>query len=268
MDSINKTSIFNMLGVWLAVIIALTLIMHGSYMHAKAQLAQYLLQKTWHLQQANAQKAKLTIENQLTVKTTRYTNENDAVDIWAASASVPPLKPWPWFDSYAIAKLHFPSLNQQRIVLAGDSGQALAFAPGMSFSSAAFGNAGTVVIAGHRDTHFSILQYLNPSEVITLEDVEEQVYHYKISNIRVIDIDKEQITQTDFSRLILVTCYPFDSDEPNTTLRYIIEALPIDKGNKLDVFTVFKKQNYAKKLPLILANNSMHRFTQAAEISF
>lgn len=174
------------------VLIALACIASASYIHLKAYTAQYLLSQAW--QQSSADNLE---------------------------------KPWPWFDSHPVAKIHFPTLGDEQIVLAGDSGQALAFGPGLSHFSVKPGEAGTLVISGHRDTHFSHLQYLNPTEEVVLESISGVRHLYKINKISVVNINKDDINKTDFERLLLVTCFPFDSDVADTPLRYVIEALPV-----------------------------------------
>lgn len=173
-------------------VLALCFIGQASYIHVKASLAQYLLHNAF-------------------VHSSGEHNQ----------------KPWPWADTWPVAKLSFPSLNEQQIVLAGDSGNALAFGPGLNAMSVDFGDFGTSVIAGHRDTHFSILQYLNPGEKIVIEDSAGKTYNYEIIDISVKNINKDQIFQTEQQRLLLVTCYPFDGDSLDTPLRYVIEAAPI-----------------------------------------
>lgn len=180
-------------GKWAFVVVATLLVISGFYTHIKAYVAQYLLTQAW--QHSSAEHI---------------------------------VKPWPWMDSFAAVKLYFPSLNDEHIVLAGDTGQALAFGPGLNAMSAKPGDNGTIVIAGHRDTHFNKLQYLNPSEQLILEDIDGQQHHYTINNISVIDVNEQQILQTNHQRLLLITCYPFDQDS-STSLRYVIEALPATK---------------------------------------
>ena len=63
-------------------------------------------------------------------------------------------KPWPWADTWPIAKLSVPRLGIEQIVVAGDSGSSLAFAPGHAYASVAPGEDGLTMISAHRDTHF------------------------------------------------------------------------------------------------------------------
>ena len=96
----------------------------GTYIHAKALLAQVLLEAAW-------------LETRHGIKE---------------------VKPWPWADTWPVSRLSVPSLGVSRIVLAGASGQSLAFGPGHLFSSAEPGEQGNVIIAGHRDTHFTFIK--------------------------------------------------------------------------------------------------------------
>jgi uncharacterized membrane protein YdbT with pleckstrin-like domain len=56
-----------------------------------------------------------------------------------------------------VARLHVPELNIRQLVLAGDTGAALAWGPGLVSSAPGLLRAGHIVIAGHRDTHFRFL---------------------------------------------------------------------------------------------------------------
>ena len=89
----------------------------AGYMHAKALLAQHLLEESW----AD------------TVSTGK------------------PVKPWPWADTAPVARLRVPSLDQDMIVLAGGSGRTMAFAPGHVDGTPLPGEAGLSVIGVQRD---------------------------------------------------------------------------------------------------------------------
>ena len=67
------------------------------------------------------------------------------------------VKPWPWADTWPIAKLKVPKMGLSYFVLRGDSGRTLAFAPGHAVDSSEPGEPGVTLISGHRDTHFSFL---------------------------------------------------------------------------------------------------------------
>ncbi|WP_371378052.1 class GN sortase [Thalassotalea aquiviva] len=178
-------------GLMTLLLIALGLLFSAGAIHAKASIAQVLLARSWH--------------------------HHDSGHL---------TKPWPWADTWAVAKIEFPSLKQEHIVLSNDSGHALAFGPGLNGLSSKVGQSGNIIIGGHRDTHFSILQYLNPQEEIILRSKNNKVIHYQVSDIKVVDTRKDTIYRNSEDKLILVTCYPFEqSSQPH--LRYVVEALPV-----------------------------------------
>ena len=103
---------------------SLALIGNAATIHAKALLAQVLLERAF------AQ----------------------------SLASGEPVKPWSWADSWPIARLEMPRLEASAIVLNGASGEALAFGPAHLDGTPLPGEAGASVIAAHRDTHFRFLR--------------------------------------------------------------------------------------------------------------
>lgn len=131
-------------------------------------------------------------------------------------------RPWPWADTWPVAELIIPRLDIEQIVLAGDSGATLAFGPGHSFASAMPDEHGTVMISGHRDTHFQFLQHLDIGERLILK-TRTGIHYYTVSNTRVVD---SQNFSLDGSRdeLLLVTCYPFNSAVTGGTERYLVHA--------------------------------------------
>src|SRR5829696_134906 len=67
------------------------------------------------------------------------------------------VKPWPWADTWPVARVEAPRLGKSAIVLHGSSGQALAFGPGHIEGTPQPGEPGTAVLSAHRDTHFAFL---------------------------------------------------------------------------------------------------------------
>ena len=118
-----------------AAILALlgaVLLGQGAWIHVKALLAQILLERAFA----------------------------------ASLASGNAVKPWPWADTWPVARIEVPRLGRGAIVLAGSSGQALAFGPGHVERTPDAGEAGTAVYAAHRDTHFAFLADLEPGDEI------------------------------------------------------------------------------------------------------
>lgn len=163
----------------------------ASYIHAKAILAQVLLETAWDK----------TVHGQQEVK------------------------PWPWADTWPISRLDVPGLGIDRIVLAGASGSSLAFGPGHLFGSPLPGQQGNTVIAGHRDTHFRFLKDIQPGELIQLQSVGGKMIVYEVSETIIVDEKQaEYLANTSENTLTLITCYPFDAIRPGGPLRYLVIA--------------------------------------------
>ena len=163
----------------------------GAYIPAKAWLAQELMQRAW----------------------TRGTN-----------GSAKPV-PWPWADTWPVARLVAKSGNVDLIVLAGGSGRTLAFGPGHLSASSLPGETGNTVIAGHRDTHFSFLRDVEVGELLAIETVSGEKHLYEIFDIDVVDSRRSSLLlDTDTAMLSLVTCYPFEAIDPGGPMRYVVTA--------------------------------------------
>lgn len=133
------------------------------------------------------------------------------------------IRPWPWADTWPVAKLTAPDLGIDRIVLAGDSGATLAFGPGLSFAGAQPDEPGTVMISGHRDTHFRFLHRLKPGDRLVLRTRAAKV-EYRVRDSRVVDSRDYHPLADIAGRLLLVSCYPFDAVLPGGPLRYLVDA--------------------------------------------
>ena len=141
-------------------------------------------------------------------------------------------KPWPWADHYAIAKLEAPSLGKEQIILAGDSGRTLAFAPGLN-EKAIYQKDAALVISAHRDTHFRFLKDVAIGDPLTLK-THQQKRQFEIVDAVVVDATQTRIQPEAFPEgLILVTCFPFDAMTAGGPLRYVVFAKEIKPQPKL-----------------------------------
>ncbi len=164
---------------------------YSTYIPAKAWLAQELMQRAWARAVGGEQRA----------------------------------VPWPWADTWPVARLSAKSGDVNLIVLAGGSGRTLAFGPGHLSASALPGSKGNSVIAGHRDTHFSFLRNMQAGEVLFIETIGGQRHVYTIIDTDVVDARRGSLLlDTQSSLLTLVTCYPFDAVDPGGPLRYVVTA--------------------------------------------
>lgn len=163
----------------------------GAYIPAKAWFAQELMQRAW----------------------------------LRASAGEDRAAPWPWADTWPVARLTAAAHDVDLIVLAGGSGRTLAFGPGHLGASALPGETGNMVIAGHRDTHFAFLRDIRRGERLEVESFGGATYVYEVTGLDIVDSRRGSLVlDTDDFALTLVTCYPFDALEPGGPLRYVVTA--------------------------------------------
>ena len=132
-------------------------------------------------------------------------------------------RPWPWADTYPVARLMADSGRVDLIVLSGGSGRTLAFGPGHLSASAVPGDVGNAVIAGHRDTHFQFLRDVEVGDTMIIERPSGLQDLYEVIGGHVVDSRRGALTlDTEDSFLSLVTCYPFDAIDPGGPMRYVV----------------------------------------------
>jgi sortase A len=163
----------------------------GLWIYAKAGLAQFLLQRAWS----------------------------------RALAGEEMPKPWPWADTWPVARLHMHRQAVNLIILAGAYGRTLAFGPGHLSSTALPGQEGTMVVTGHRDTHFRFLEYVKPNDQFDLTGRDGTTQRYRVTEGLVMDSRRDVIPiGRDRQELVLVTCFPFDAIRAGGPLRYVVRA--------------------------------------------
>jgi sortase A len=169
---------------------------HGAYIHAKALLAQVLLERAFAM----------------TVATGHTT------------------KPWSWADTWPVARIEIKRLQVGAIVLAGSSGQALAFGPGHVEQTADAGERGVTVYAAHRDTHFRFLKNVAIGDEIEVTRSDGRTFRYRVDGTSVVRFDASGIDPASNSyELVLSTCWPFDAVTGGPE-RYLVHATMIEPG--------------------------------------
>lgn len=175
----------------------LVLLGQGGYIHAKALLAQVLLQR--------------------------------AFDETIASGH--PTKPWSWADTWPVARIEVKRIGASAIVLAGSSGQALAFGPGHVELTPDAGERGVAVYAAHRDTHFRFLRDVAIGDEIDVTRSDGRTFRYRADATSVVRFDQSGIDPlADGYALVLSTCWPFDALTPGPQ-RYLLHAIMIEAGS-------------------------------------
>ena len=165
----------------------------GIYIHAKALLAQVLLDRAF-------------AESIVTGKE---------------------IKPWPWADTWPVARIEVKRLKASTIVLSGSSGQALAFGPGHVERTANPGERGVAVYSAHRDTHFRFLRDVAIGDEIDVTGSDGKLFRYRADAASVVRFDASGIDPlTRGHELVLSTCWPFDALTSGPE-RYILHATMI-----------------------------------------
>ena len=144
---------------------------------------------------------------------------------WAQTvAAGAPVKPWPWADTYPVARVSVPRLGESAVVLSGASGEALAFGPGWLHGTAEPGSPGVAVFAAHRDTHFRFLGKVQPGDVIVVARADGTSVSFRAGPGRVARWNASGIDGLGGRpRLALVTCWPLDAKRRGPW-RYIVEG--------------------------------------------
>ncbi len=185
--------------VALLAVLGLSELGHGAWIHAKARLAQFLLQRAWE-----------------------RTRQGEAA-----------VKPWPWADTGPVARLRVPAHGVDLIVLSGVSGRTLAFGPGHAPDSALPGTPGTEIVTGHRDTHFRFLERMQPGDEILVEAPNGSTVRFSVRELVVVDSRSAVIRgEARAMALVLMTCYPFDALVPGGPLRYVVTARAADEQGR------------------------------------
>ena len=176
--------------LWLSLLLAIILFSRASWILTKAYLATYLIDDAWQL-----------------------TLENKVVN-----------KPWSWADTWPVAEISIAKIGLHEIVLSGDSGEALAFGPGLSNRGAGLDESGIKLISAHRDTHFSELKNISVNDVIEITSPQGH-RQYTVSYLKIVDSRYYTIdADVENNALVLVTCYPFDALTAGGFQRFVVYA--------------------------------------------
>ena len=187
-----------------AALLAMALLQWGQagWIHAKAVLAQHLIDMAWQ---------------QTLVDPDHYREH----------------LPWRWADTFPVARLQWLreeasfqvlEIKADYLVLAGGHGSALAFGPGNIDGTALPGLGGSVV-GGHRDTHFRFLRDIAVGDRLRVQNLFGEWKTYRVSDITIADSTRDQLLyQPQQDAIWLVTCYPFDALQPGGPLRYVVRA--------------------------------------------
>ncbi len=126
---------------------ALTQLLPGAWILAKAELAQVLIARAWRAEGA--------------------------------------AKPWPWADTWPVLRLQAPKPGVDLYVLEGGQGNALAFGPGRVPQVGAKNSP--LLIAGHRDTHFRFLRDLQAGDALRTRSKQGSWQRWQVDSVAIVD---------------------------------------------------------------------------------
>ena len=171
---------------------------HGAYIQAKAWLAQVLLERAFA----------------------------------ETIATGHPATPWSWADTFPVARIEMRRLHESAIVLAGSSGQALAFGPGHLELTPDAGERGVAVYAAHRDTHFRFLRNVRIGDDIDITRSDGKTFVTgRIEPRSYASIRPARDPLASGYELVLSTCWPFDALVSGPE-RYLLHATMIGPGSQ------------------------------------
>jgi len=177
----------------LLALAGLIMLGQGSYIHAKAILAQILLERAF-------------------------------TETIAAGRET---KPWSWADTWPVARIEVKRIHASAIVLAGSSGQALAFGPGHVERTPDAGERGVAVYSAHRDTHFRFLRDVAIGDEIDVTRSDGRRFRYRADSTSIVRFDASGIDPLGSGyELVLSTCWPFDALTAGPD-RYLLHATMI-----------------------------------------
>lgn len=172
----------------------------GVWIHAKAILAQILLERAF------AQ--------------TLATGRN--------------VKPWASADTWPVARVEVLRLHKSAIVLHGSSGPALAFGPGQVELTPPAGEPGTAIYSAHRDTHFAFLADVVVGDEIRVTRPDATEARFRVTETAVVRWDASGIDPlAGGRRLVLATCWPLNG-KFSGPLRYLVHAQLMDRAAAAD----------------------------------
>jgi sortase A len=172
------------------LLLAAVYIVDGSWIKIKAEVAQVLLKRAWQETVEGGEK----------------------------------VKPWPWADSWPVARLQVERLGIDCIVMEGDSGEVLAFGPGHISESSKPLAEGNCTLVGHRDTSFAFLKELEKGDTLVLQNVKGNRLEYKVVSTLIKKDEDLYLEETVTPWLTLITCFPFDGVRAGTSMRFVVFA--------------------------------------------
>ena len=119
------------------------------------------------------------------------------------------LAPEPLTEGEAIGEIRIDRLGLSEVIGQGESAAVLRRGVGHLADTAWLGQAGNVVLAGHRDTVFRALRGIQPGDRIDVTTPNRRAQYEVQSTTVVSPDDLDVLNASDGNTLTLITCFPF-----------------------------------------------------------
>ena len=126
-------------------------------------------------------------------------------------------------DGGALGELEIARLGVNVVIAEGDSPRVLRRAVGHLPATPLPGESGNVVLAGHRDSFFRPLRFVQSGDILAIKTVQGD-FHYEVESVGVVASSDVSVLQPSSDRtLTLITCFPFYYVGP-APKRFIVRA--------------------------------------------
>jgi sortase A len=130
-----------------------------------------------------------------------------------------------------VGRIDIPRLDLSVVVFEGTSDSTLARGVGHLRGSAGPGERGNLVLAGHRDTFFRDLRYIQEGDAVNVMGPQGE-FEYQVESVAIVEPDQTEVLKPgDGSTLTLITCYPFRYIG-NAPQRFIVRATKIGEARR------------------------------------
>ena len=128
-----------------------------------------------------------------------------------------------------VGRIDIPRLDLSVVVFEGTSDDTLARGVGHLRGSAGPGERGNLVLAGHRDTFFRDLRYIQQGDEVNILGPKGE-FEYQVDSVTIVEPDQTEVLKPgDGSTLTLITCYPFRYIG-NAPQRFIVRATKVGEA--------------------------------------
>jgi len=137
------------------------------------------------------------------------------------------VKPWPWANTWPLARLSIPHLRVQRIILAHANDSMPLFVLGHLDSSVLPGELGNSIVSIYHENDSQFLRKLREGDVMVLESSRNGHWQYRVTAIYIADKTDTALLEPSLNRrLTLISYY---QATPKDNRRYVVVADELER---------------------------------------